>query len=232
MTDAALAGRRVVLTGASRGIGAAIAERLSAAGAHLIRLSRSPMPSLAETDDYRVDLADPASREPVLTEILARHGTPDAVVSNAGSFLLAPLEETSDALLREQLAINLEAPLAIARKFLPGMRARGSGSHLLIGSIADLKAFPDNSAYSASKFGARGLHEVLVEEYCGSGVRCTLISPGPTDTSVWDPVDPDHREGFTPRAQMLRPADVAEAVLFVLTRPPHVQIDLLRLGAT
>jgi NADP-dependent 3-hydroxy acid dehydrogenase YdfG len=58
------------------------------------------------------------------------------------------------------------------------------------------------------------------------------VSPGPTDTSVWDPVDPDHREGFIPRAGMLRPADVAEAILFVATRPPHVLIDWLRLGPT
>jgi NADP-dependent 3-hydroxy acid dehydrogenase YdfG len=78
----------------------------------------------------------------------------------------------------------------------------------------------------------RGLHETLVQEYRGSGVRLTLVSPGPTDTPVWDPFDPDRREGFIPRAGMLRPADVADAILFVATRPPHVHIDWLRLGPT
>jgi NADP-dependent 3-hydroxy acid dehydrogenase YdfG len=63
-------------------------------------------------------------------------------------------------------------------------------------------------------------------------VRLSLVSPGPTDTSVWDPFDPDRREGFIPRAGMLRPGDVAEAILFVATRPQHVHIDWLRLGPT
>jgi NADP-dependent 3-hydroxy acid dehydrogenase YdfG len=110
------------------------------------------------------------------------------------------------------------------------MRRRGSGRLITLGSIADHRAFPENAAYSASKYGLRGLHEVLREEYRGSGVLCTLLSPGPTDTPAWDPVDPDHREGFTPRAKMLRPEDVAEAVLWVATRPPHVDVDWIRLG--
>ena len=69
-------------------------------------------------------------------------------------------------------------------------------------------------------------------EYRGSGVRCALLSPGPTDTTLWDPFDPDRRQGFTRRADMLRVEDVAEAVLFVVTRPPHVHVELLRLGPT
>ena len=70
----------------------------------------------------------------------------------------------------------------------------------------------------------------LAAEYRGTGVRCTLVSPGPTDTRVWDPVEPDTREGFTPRARMLRPADVAEAIRWVATLPGHVQVDWLRVG--
>jgi NADP-dependent 3-hydroxy acid dehydrogenase YdfG len=76
------------------------------------------------------------------------------------------------------------------------------------------------------------LHETLLAEYHGSGVRLTLVSPGPTDTSAWDPFDPDHREGLPTRADMLHPTDVAEAILFVATRPAHVHIDWLRLGPT
>ena len=76
----------------------------------------------------------------------------------------------------------------------------------------------------------RGLHETLLAEYRGTGVRLTLVSPGATDTAVWDPVDPDRREGFIRRADMLRADDVAEALVFVATRPPHVHIDWLRLG--
>nr|MBA3554737.1 SDR family NAD(P)-dependent oxidoreductase [Gemmatimonadales bacterium] len=90
--------------------------------------------------------------------------------------------------------------------------------------------FPENAAYAASKYGLRGLHETLEAEFRGSGVRLTLVSPGAVDTTIWDPFDPDHREGFPPRSAMLRPADVAEAILFVATRPPQVHVAWLRLG--
>jgi NADP-dependent 3-hydroxy acid dehydrogenase YdfG len=110
------------------------------------------------------------------------------------------------------------------------MRAADRGLVVTIGSIADHEGLPGNTAYGAAKYAVRGLHEALVAEARGTGIRFTLISPGPTDTMAWDPVDPDRRPGFTPRSRMLRPADVAEAVTFVATRPPHVHVDWLRLG--
>jgi NAD(P)-dependent dehydrogenase (short-subunit alcohol dehydrogenase family) len=227
---AALTGKRVVITGASRGIGAATAARVAALGAVVIRVARSAMPPLAGAMDLQADLADPRDRDAVLRRISDRHGVPDAIVSNAGAFMIAPLAETTDALLREQLAINLEAPFAIARHFLPAMAKRGHGSHILVGSVADSTPFGGNSAYAASKYGARGLHEVLCEEFRGTGVRCTLVSPGPTDTAAWDLVDPDAQEGYTHRADMLRPADVAEAIVHALTAPAHMQVESIRLG--
>ncbi len=188
------------------------------------------MPALANATDYRADLADARERDGVLRTISQAHGVPDTVISNAGVFILAPLEDTTDALLREQLAINLEAPFAIARHFLPAMRVRGKGTHVIVGSIADHRAFPGNAAYAASKFAVRGLHLVLREEYLGTGVRCVLVSPGPTDTAAWDPFNPDQQEGFTPRADMLRPDDVATVILSAITAPAHVEIDTIRLG--
>lgn len=225
-----LQGRLILVTGASRGIGAATATRLAELGAGVIRISRSPMSPMSGAFDVRADLAQRESRDAALERVLDERGLPDVIVSNAGSFLLAPLEETSDDLLREQLAINLEAPFAIARKFLPLMRARGHGQHILVGSVADWQGLPGNAAYASSKFGARGLHQVLEAEFRDSGVRCTLISPGPTNTAVWDPVDPDSREGFTRRAEMLRPEDVAEAIVAVVLAPEQVRTSLIRLG--
>jgi NADP-dependent 3-hydroxy acid dehydrogenase YdfG len=226
----ALAGKRVLITGASRGIGAATATRVAALGAVVVRVARSAMPALAGSVDFHADLADSRERDAVLRQIAAEQGTPDAIVSNAGAFIIAPLQETTDALLREQLAINLEAPFAIARHFLPAMAARGHGTHVLVGSVADARPFAGNSAYAASKYGARGLHEVLCEEFRGTGVRLTLVSPGPTDTAAWDLVDPDAREGYTHRADMLRPSDVADAIVYALSAPDHVQIESIRLG--
>jgi 3-oxoacyl-[acyl-carrier protein] reductase len=204
--------------------------RLAALGWTVIRVARSPMPPLAGAEDRHADLADPKARHDLLHQVSDEFPLPDLIVNNAGAFLLAPLEESYDGLLREQLAINLEAPFAVARHFLPRMRARGHGRHVVVGSIADWRAFPQNAAYSASKFAVRGLHEVLVEEYRGTGVQCTLVSPGPTDTAVWDPVDPDAREGFLNRAEMLRADDVAEAIVWAATRPAGVHVELVRVG--
>ncbi|HZA91605.1 MAG TPA: SDR family oxidoreductase [Gemmatimonadales bacterium] len=220
-----------VVTGASRGIGAATAELLASEGAQVIRVARSlSAGSHGSFHDVPCDLTDPAQVNRLGVRIVTQHGAPDIVVSNAGSFLLRPLEETDPAEFQQQLAVNLAAPFHVARAFLPAMRNAGKGSFISMGSIADHAGFPENAAYAASKFGLRGLHETLVAEYRGSGVRLTLVSPGPTDTDMWDRVDLEQRPELTPRSGMLRPNDVAEAILFVATRPAHVVIDWLRLG--
>jgi NAD(P)-dependent dehydrogenase (short-subunit alcohol dehydrogenase family) len=224
-----LAGQVALVTGASRGIGAAVAEALGAAGARVVRVARSLAPA-AGYIDLPADLTDPLQVDALAARLQDEVGLPDIVVSNAGSFLLRPLAETSVADFDAQVAINLRAPFALARALLPCLKAAGRGCYITVGSVADHVGFPENAAYAASKYGLRGLHETLLAEYRGTGVRLTLVSPGPTDTPIWEPFDPDRREGFPTRAQMLRPADVADAVLFVATRPPHVLIDWLRLG--
>lgn len=224
-------GHVAVVTGASRGIGLAIADALAGAGARVVRSSRSLKAQRSESRlDVPGDLTDPRQVDALAEATRAAFGEPDLVVNSAGLFRLATLEATSPEEFATHLLANLQSAFQVAREFLPAMRARGRGRLITLGSIADHRAFPENAAYAASKYGLRGLHEVLREEYRGSGVLCTLVSPGPTDTPAWDPVDPDHRPGFTPRAKMLKPEDVAEAVLWVATRPPHVDVDWLRLG--
>ncbi len=227
----ALAGRVALVTGASRGIGAAIAARLRDEGASVARLARTLRAGWHEGFlDLPCDVAEEADVEHAAGQVTGQLGVPDLVVSNAGAFSLAPLHETTAGQFDTQIAANLRAPFLVARAFLPAMREAGRGSFITIGSISDHRAFPENDAYGASKYGLRGMHEVLCEEYRGSGVRLTLISPGPVDTTLWDPVDPDRRPGFVPRRRMLHPDDVAEAVVFVATRPPRVVVDWLRLG--
>lgn len=225
----ALAGRVAVVTGASRGIGAATAEALRGAGARVVRVARTLSPA-GDFLDLPADLTDPAQVQALADRVHRDVGPPDVVVSNAGGFLLRPLEQTTLADFDAQIALNLRAAFSVARAFLPMMRAAGRGTFVTVGSVADHVGFPENAAYAASKYGLRGLHETLLAEYRGTGVRLTLISPGPTDTDLWTPFDPDHRAGFPSRAAMLRPADVAEAILFVATRPPQVLVDWLRLG--
>jgi NAD(P)-dependent dehydrogenase (short-subunit alcohol dehydrogenase family) len=227
---AALAGKTALVTGASRGIGLAVADALRGAGAHVVRLARSlPDRSSEQATDVRCDVTDPAALARVMSRLVGERGAPDIVVSNAGIFFLKPLEETSASEFAGTLAANLTGGFLLIRELVPHMRRRGSGHFVTIGSIADHVALSGSGAYVASKFGLRGMHQVLALELAGSGVRTTLISPGAVDTPVWDPVDPDARPGFTKRRDMLHAPDVAAAVLFAVTQPARVDVTEIRL---
>ena len=227
-----------VVTGASRGIGRAIAQALIDAGARVALIARNEIPlrEVAERSDGRglAIACDVSIAAHVMSavEIIddAFGGAPDVLVNNAGAFHLATIDSLDPSAFSTDLETNLVAPVRFARAFLPGMRARGRGHIVSIGSVVDRTVFPENAAYAASKHGMRALHEVLRLETRGSGVRATLISPGPVDTPVWDAIDPDNRAGFTPRAQMLSAQAVADAVLYAVTQPPDVNVDELRLS--
>ena len=227
-----LADRTAVVTGASRGIGAATARALAKAGARVALMARTK-PELdalaAELGGIAVqcDLRDAGSLRAGAE--LARSslgGAPDILVNNAGIFRTGPAGELPAGMIEESIALNLVAPMLIVEAFLPGMRERGSGHVVTVGSVADRKIFPGNSVYSASKFGLRAMHEVMRTELKGTGVRATLVSPGSTDTSLWE----NAGEGdFPPRSAMLSAEAVADAILYAVTRGPETNIDELRL---
>lgn len=227
-----------VITGASRGIGAAVARRFVREGLRVALLARHAAPlealvaelgSLAMAHPCNVTDADAVSRATRrISEGLG--GAPDVLVNNAGLFQLAPVEAMEPADFSAVVQVNLVAPFLVARAMLPAMRTRGTGTIVTLGSIADRSVFPENGAYAASKFGLRALHEAMRAETRGSGLRAVLVSPGPVDTPLWDAVDPDTRPGFTPRASMLTADDVADAIWFAVSRPASVNIDELRLS--
>jgi NADP-dependent 3-hydroxy acid dehydrogenase YdfG len=229
--SADLAGRRVLLAGGTGGIGLAVARRLSESGARLILVARTagPLEAAARETGGRAVAGDVTDGRFVdrLRETVEAEGPLDVLVHAAGAFDLAAIAATDPAMFRGMLEANLVGPFLLIRSFLPAMLTAANGQIVTVGSVAGRVAFPGNGAYSASKFGLRGLHAVLEQELRGTGVRCTLIEPAATDTSIWDPLDPDRREDLPSRAVMLPAEAVADAVHYAITRPREVQVPVL-----
>jgi NAD(P)-dependent dehydrogenase (short-subunit alcohol dehydrogenase family) len=217
-----LEGRTGLVTGASRGIGRAVAERLAGEGVRLVVSSRggADLRDAAEAcgaEAVPADLRDPDRVDALAArtrEVLG--GVPGILVNNAGVFRLAPARETDPDVFDLHLAVNLSAPFRLVRAFLPGMLERGRGDLLHVGSVAGRQALPGNAAYSASKFGLRGMHEVLREELSGTGVRSLLLEPGPVDTGAWDELEERLGRDLPARSEMLPPERVADAAVELL----------------
>jgi NADP-dependent 3-hydroxy acid dehydrogenase YdfG len=234
----ALAGRSAVVTGASRGIGAAIAARLAGEGARVALLARSrqaldEMARRIGNNSFAVecDVSDPGLLRRALDRVRSTLGAaPDIVVSNAGIFTIQGLENMSVVEFETLVATNLTGSFGVIREFLEEMKERGSGHVITIGSVADRHIFAGNAAYSATKFGGRALHEVLRAETRGTGVRATLISPAAVATDIWEDVHYFGTDEVPDTSAMLDPDAVASAVLFAVVQPAAVNIDELRLS--
>ena len=227
-------GRVALVTGATGGIGEAVARRLAgdgfrvfAGGRRRERLERlaGEIGGVALPFDVTVEEEVAGAR----AVVEAGGSRPDVLVNAAGVFDLAPVAETGSEVLGRNLGVNLAGAVNVTRAFLPGMLAAGAGLIISVGSVAGWRAFPDNAAYSASKYGLRGFHDVLLEELRGTGVRACLLEPGAVDTAIWDAHDPDSAPHLPDRAGMLRPEDAARAAGFVAGLPETVAVPLLRI---
>jgi uncharacterized protein len=187
-----LAGARVVVTGASRGIGAALATRVTERGARVALVARSEdaigkLAAQLGGDAYPADLADADAVDGLIARIEA-DGPVDVLVNNAGLDLAGDLTVLSPAAIRELLAVNLLAPVLLSRAAIPGMIRRGSGHIVNVSSLASTNAVAGLAPYSTSKAGLSHFTAALRAELKGTGVGTTLVEIGPVGTGMLDSV--------------------------------------------
>lgn len=176
-----MVGQRIVLvTGASSGIGHAIASDLAAAGYRVIACGLEPpvAPIVPMAEFIQLDLTDANAVDRAIGEAVSRFGAIDVLVNNAGYALVGAIEETTDAEAEAQFSVNLFAAVRLARSVLPGMRAKGWGRIVNISSLLGFLPGPYFALYAASKHALEGFSRSLDHEVRRFGVRSLLIEPG------------------------------------------------------
>ena len=220
-----MSSRRILVTGASRGIGRAIASRLLDEACVVIGVARSPKEEHLQHPDYvpvSVDLSGLASVPERLKGILEAHPTLDGVVSVAGRGDFGELEQFSPEQIRGSIELNLTSHLLLARALVPHLKSLKRGDLIFMGSEASLRGAQRGSLYCAAKFALRGFAQSLRQECARRGVRVGLILPGMVRTSFFD--DLGFRPGPAPN-HAIEADDVAEAVWTMLSARPGTVID-------
>jgi NAD(P)-dependent dehydrogenase (short-subunit alcohol dehydrogenase family) len=208
----------VVVTGGASGLGAAVVGAIAARGGTPVVLDRRPPDEGIEHE--LVDLADTAATEAAVGAVLARHGGLDAVVTCAGTDVPAPLEQLDRESWERIVAVNLLATAATVRAALPALIA-AHGRVVTVASTLGLRGAGDATAYCASKFGVIGFTRALAAETAGR-VGVTLLVPGGMATAFFDGREARYRPPDD--AALSPPQEVADAVLYALTRPPGVEV--------
>ena len=226
----------VLITGASQGIGAAIAKvfaaelpcRLALIGRNEKNLAKvaatcRKLQPKAAVETFLCDVSDEASVAALGAAVTQRFGRVDVLVNNAGKFRAKPFLELSVAEFDGQIADNLRSLFLVSRAFVPGMVRRGRGDVFNLGSIAGLQAYPNGSAYCAAKFGVTGLTKVMRAELKDKGVRVCAVLPGAVATPSWD-------GSGVPTERMMPAEDIARAILAAhrLSRRTVVEDIVLR----
>lgn len=227
-----LAGQHAVVTGAGRGIGAAIVQALADAGASVSLLGRDAARLAAQAERVggeaiTVDVADEASVTAAFARIRERHPRIDILVNNAGQAGSAPIGRTTTELWQRMLAVNLTGTFFCCREVIAAMSKQGSGRIINIASTAGLAGYAYVSAYVAAKHGVIGLTRTLALETARSGVTVNAICPGYTETDiVRDAVaniaaktgksEAEARAGLlNPQGRLVQPEEIAAAVLWL-----------------
>jgi len=221
-----LEGRSAVVTGASSGIGAAIVRALRREGMRVAGGARRAERIEADVA-LELDVTDPAGCERFVERAVSELGGLDVLVNGAGLALgRDPFTESSEEDERVVLETNVNGLIRMTRLCLPHLR---DGGHIVnLGSVAGRQAYPNGSLYVTSKFAVRGFTYALREDLLGRPIRITTVDPGLVETDfslVRFRGDSEQAAAVYAGVEAMQPDDVAECVLFALTRPPHVNID-------
>jgi len=224
-----LAGKSAVVTGASSGIGAATAQALVAEGARVVggarRLDRIAPP----VTPLELDVTDPASCERFVAAAVEQLGGLDILVNNAGLGLgRDPFDAGTEQDEETVLETNVHGLLRMTRLCLPHIR---DGGHIVnMGSIAGRQPYENAAVYIASKYAVRGFTYALREDLLGRPIHLTTVDPGLVESNfsrVRFRGDEEKAAAVYAKTEPLSPDDVAECVVFAVTRPPHVNVDEL-----
>jgi 3-hydroxy acid dehydrogenase / malonic semialdehyde reductase len=221
----ALDGKTAIVTGASSGIGAATARVLEANSVRVVGGARRVERVAGEA--LPLDVTDPASCERFVADAVARLGGLDILVNGAGLALgREPFTDSTEEDEQVVLETNVNGLLRLTRLCLPHLR---DGGHIVnLGSIAGRQAYENGAVYITSKFAVRGFTYALREDLLGRPIRITTVDPGLVETDfslVRFRGDQEKAAAVYADVEAVRPEDVAECVLFALTRPPNVNVD-------
>ncbi|ENP0848876.1 SDR family oxidoreductase [Vibrio parahaemolyticus] len=231
----------VVITGASSGIGEAIARRFSEEGHPLLlvarRVERLEALNLPNTLCEKVDVTDQASLITAIEKAEAQFGPADVLVNNAGIMLLGQIDTQDAAEWKRMFDVNVLGLLNGMHSVLAPMKARNSGTIINISSIAGKKTFPDHAAYCGTKFAVHAISENVREEVAASNVRVTTIAPGAVETELLShTTSQDIKDGYdawkVDMGGVLAADDVARAVMFAYQQPQNVCIREIALAPT
>jgi short-subunit dehydrogenase len=224
--------KRYLITGASRGIGRAIAEKLAAKDAELLLHGRDTValaqtrkaiePNCAKVTLLVHDLAKLSG----VSDLIAEVGKEpiDLLVNNAGVAVVKPFGEITPIEWEQTVGVNITAPFMLTQRFAPRMHPGSSVVNIL--SVAAKTGFPNWSAYCMSKFALEGLSQSIREELRDRKIRVINVYPAATDTDIWNQI-----EGKWPRHKMISPEDVASAVAYALSRPADVALENITLSS-
>ncbi len=231
----------VVITGASSGIGEAIARRFSEEGHPLLlvarRVERLEALNLPNTLCEKVDVTDQASLITAIEKAESQFGPADVLVNNAGVMLLGQIDTQDAAEWKRMFDVNVLGLLNGMHSVLASMKARNSGTIINISSIAGKKTFPDHAAYCGTKFAVHAISENVREEVAASNVRVTTIAPGAVETELLShttsqDIKDEYDAWKVDMGGVLAADDVARAVMFAYQQPQNVCIREIALAPT